>query len=193
MTGLWNSNVREVLCLTPVSTNHESSFVLWILNVINLSGLGPEVFLAVKVHTAQPFFLSLRSILHVKLTSIDHDWVLGIYQICDDHREIIHVVASKGSTNITRFHCKNRDLSALVNMDGLIDVFYFCRDGEVISDYLLDRVPVITKDARVVGKDTSGDLGNVIHDAGASLFRLCNVLGNHLLTIVAQLGDLRHV
>ena len=78
-------------------------------------------------------------------------------------------------------------------MDGLIDVFYLCRDGEVISDYLLDRVPVITKDARVVGKDTSGDLGNVIHDAGASLFRLCNVLGNHLLTIVAQLGDLRHV
>ena len=193
MTSLWNSNVREVVWLAPIPTNHEGSLVQWIFNVINLSWLGPEVFSTVKDHAAQPFFLSLRSILTVKLSSINHNWVLGIYQICNDHREVFHVVASKGSTNSIRIHCKNRDFSALVNMNGLIDVFYLCRDGEIISDNLLNRVPIITKDSSVIGKDIAGDWSNVTHDVWASFFWPCKIFSNHLLTVVTQLGDLGHV
>lgn len=64
---------------------------------------------------------------------------------------------------------------------------------EVVDNGILHLVPIRAKDPVVVREDISRDFGNVANDISARLISLIKVDSKHLLAVLLQGGDLRHV
>ena len=67
---LWNSEIRKVFGLTPVSADNKIR-VVWLRHVVNLTWLSPEVFAAFKLKLTQPKLLGLRAVLGIKFSCVE--------------------------------------------------------------------------------------------------------------------------
>ena len=131
MTGLRHCEEFEVIACPPVPPIDQVYFRgSGVLHPVNLAGLRPEVFATLEIETSEPRFLSLGSVLGVELTGVDEDGALSSDQLFDVAGVVIEIVHDESLTDSRRFHLKNGSLSALVNVDGFVDV---CLSGFGLS------------------------------------------------------------
>lgn len=98
------------------------------------------------------------------------------------------MVASKGLSNCSTSHLEHWCLSAVIDVDKLIDVLNLAADREVVGSWLLIRFPVVIKDTSIIRVRITRNFHDVTHDGRASVTlltigpcRICQVLFASLL------------
>jgi len=154
VAGLGNSQILKVLPGSPVAS-HNLFFLAWLVNVVYLAGLTPEIFAAFETEASHPVFLSLRSVLSVKLASIHKEWQLHSKQLFKIPGVVEQLVRLKSCANSAGAHLKDRDLGAVSHMNLVVDLLNSFRSSEVVNDLVFNSIPVRSEDAVVIRKDVT--------------------------------------
>lgn len=124
MTSFWNTNVAKVRGFTPVTSDNLLSLAR-LIDPIDLAGLAPELITAVERHASEPIFLGLRTILRIKLTSINQKGALSVDQFLNIPRVVKQLVVRESFTNASTAHLEDWAFCAVRNMNQIIDFVYF--------------------------------------------------------------------
>ncbi len=141
VASLGYSQILKVLSGSPVAS-HNFFFLAWLVNVIYLTRLTPEIFAAFETEASHPVFLSLRSVLSVELASIHKEWQLHSEQLLYIPRVVEQLIRLKSCTNSARAHLKDWDLGAVSNVNLVVDLLNSFRTSEVVNDLVFNCIPV---------------------------------------------------
>ena len=141
VASLGYGQIIKVLPGSPVAS-YDLFILAWLVNVVNLARLTPEIFTAFEIEASHPVFLSLRAVLSVELASIHKEWQFHSDQLLNIPRVVEQLIRLKSCTNSARAHLKDRDLGAVSHMNLVVDLLNSFRSSEVVYDLVFNCIPV---------------------------------------------------
>ena len=72
MTSFWYCQITKVLGLPPVAPNN-LFIATRLVNIVDLTGLVPEIIFSFKIQAPQPEFLYFGTIFIIELSSVDQE------------------------------------------------------------------------------------------------------------------------
>jgi len=154
VASLGYSQILKVLSGSPVAS-HNLFVLAWLVNVVYLARLTPEIFAAFETEASHPVFLSLRSVLSVELASIHKEWQLHSEQLFKIPGVVEQLVRLESCANSTRAHLKDWDLGAVGHMNLVVYLFNSGRSSEVVNHLVFNCIPIRSEDAVVIWEDVS--------------------------------------
>jgi len=146
MPSFWNSEITEIFRFTPISTNKCS----WVVKIIDLTRLTPEIFGTLKFHFSKPILLCLWTVLRIELTRIDQEVCLHLDQFLNIPLVVKQLITREGYSNCWTAHLKNWHFGTVWNMNHIIDSINLTTYGEIVDSRLLNRIPIIPENTSIV-------------------------------------------
>jgi hypothetical protein len=190
---LGNGHEGKVLTFVPVAADRLTTRDSWIVYIVCLPWLCPEISAARDYQTFHPSLLSLRPIFRIELPSIHNDGNLSIQQTLIVVAIVDEVIRSECVRNSLALHLKYWGLGTVCYMDHSVNLSDLIRNCEVVNYHLLFRVPVLTENTRIIREHITRHRCEVGHDLVARCFTQKKISCCILLAFLIKSGNLVQV